>query len=168
MAVFKLQKRERIVIAFGIVAILAIIGYRVAQKPLREYRGSQDLVVTARQNLASVEQWATQVVAAKGEQEAYTRLIRARGSFDLFGYLNRTVADVGLRDRADLQSRGTRGRLSETQLTLNGVSMKELVDLFHAIDSSKNLIHLNKLDYLGPASNGKGLKARLTLVSPKQ
>ena len=95
--------------------------------------------------------------------------------FDLWSFVNTVLTSTNLKERANLENsnkpRTTRGEASEdvtmVRLRLEGVTLTELTDLLYAVYSSNNLVVVNKVDYLRPASSGKGVECSLTLLSPK-
>ena len=53
------------------------------------------------------------------------------------------------------------------QLKLNGVTLKELVDLLHKIYASNDLVVMYRLEYLRAAGEDKGLDCSVVFLTPK-
>lgn len=172
MAKMKLQKRERTVVAAGVVVVVLILVQALWTRgaPLQRYRDSARQVNAARQRLTDVQDWHDAVVAARRSGEELERAVRARGSFDLFSFVKRAVDREKLTPRSQIESQQTAGAssgLAAVKLRLTGVSMEELVKLLHAIYSDNSLVVLQTLDELRPADDQKGLFCSMTFVAPR-
>ena len=60
------------------------------------------------------------------------------------------------------------GAFGGVQITLRNVSMKEIIDLMHGLYASNNLILMQRLTYLKPSPDGKGLECAVVMISPKR
>ncbi len=169
----KLQKREKTVLAIGAVAVVAILLYAAVlsdKGPGAEYRKSIDQVKAARQRIKGVQQWHAQVLDGRKGYEQIEQRIKARGNFDLYGFLTKTLNEAGLKERFTLGDQPTAvasSDLAAVKLSMNGVSIKELTDLLHKIYADKNLVVLNSLEELRPEADEKGLYCRMVFVTPK-
>ena len=56
---------------------------------------------------------------------------------------------------------------SSDEVTLNGVSNKELVDLLHRVYDTRYIVFLSQLQYLKPSADKKSLDCRMTFVAPQ-
>ena len=167
-----LQKRELYMLIGGLAIIGCIAVYLLGQGPLKEYERAQKRVEAARERLDRVTMLRDNVLLARSDQQAVVRAAQMRpAGFDLWSYINRAVGQTNLQANAKVESprRSTSSgvAMSEVQLSLNGVSLEDLVDLLHLIYDGKSLVVVRKIDYLREARDSKGLDCRITFESPK-
>lgn len=170
MAKLNLGKRERIVVIVGIVSLSLMASSFLIKSARGAYSQAQNQLEAAKENLRHAKQLSATVKAEQRGHEAIKGKTneRPRG-FSLFSFTTRTLTEVNLKERASLETdtRGTRSNLEVVRLELGGVSMKELVDFLHRIYAADNLIVVQKLEHLKPASDGKGLDCQMTFIMPK-
>ncbi len=169
----ELQKREKILVSLAAICALAVAVYHVSQGPLQAYRNAQEELVDARYTLEQARVLEQEVVEARGSRQALASYLEARSSnFDLFTFVNTTLSQAGVLERAQiLNTRGglrgvPQGDFDGVTVTLNGVSMEELIDFVHRIYDSGNLIVLSDLSHLRPASDGRGLDTEMVFFCP--
>ena len=112
----------------------------------------------------------------KTQEELTEQLKKRKPDFSLFSYLNSVLTEKGIQERAALQEIKPRNDKKNTlgtdvaamQLSLKGVSMKELVDLLYTIYASDNLIVMDRLDTLKASSDNRGIDCVIVLLTPKQ
>lgn len=170
MAKIVLRKRERILLVGGTILLVLVAGYIGGRGPWAKYKASAATLGEARERLQQALAMRAAVLEARRSQEIIQTRMKERGNFNLWGAVNGALRNAKLAERgADLQSK--KGVASEkfaaVQLTLEGVSMEELVNLLYTIYSGNNLVVLHSLDKLTPAESGKGLTCQLTFISPK-
>lgn len=132
------------------------------------YKRSKAQLTLVQTNLQQAEKIAETIQAARKGREAVDKLIAVRGaSYNLYTAIYRAVQSVGMTDRAVITSipKEMTGA-SAVRLTLNGVSMEELVDLLYGIQSADKLVVLHEVTHLQPSKDGKGLECNLVLVTP--
>lgn len=169
MHVPNLEKRERIVLAAGAAAVIAVLVYMVVTGPLEAYENSKIQVAQARQRLVQAQALAREVQAAQLHREAISKLMAVRGpSYNLFTTINRAVQIAGVADRAVTASLPAEiASASAVKLTLTGVSMEELVNLLYDIYSKDSLVVLHRLDHLRASLDGKGLQCEVVFITPR-
>lgn len=154
----------------GVVALVLWGVYLGAQGPMKKYQLSAKNVVEARNRLKTIRAVEASVVSERSGQEAFRKLVAARRrGFDLFVFLQE-LSKADLKGRVDLRNQSTAasgGNFSEVSLTMNGVSIDELVDFLHKVYASNNLIAIPRVEYIKLARDEKGLDCRLTFVSPR-
>jgi hypothetical protein len=169
----KLQKREKTVLAIGAVAVVAILVYAAvfsSKGPGAEYRKSVEQVAEARRRIEGLRKTHADVQESRKGYEQIEQRIKARGNFDLYGFLTKTLNEAGLKERFTLGDQPTAvasSDLAAVKLSMSGVSIKELTDLLHKIYADKNLVVLNSLEELRPEADEKGLYCRMVFVTPK-
>ena len=165
-----LGRRERIVIGVG-VGVLLLIGLIPILRGLnKKYDVSRSQLVQATNRLENARELRAVIDAERSGQNAIIEQIKKRpGNFDLYSFTSRCLRELELENRYNLENQRmpSGGALEGVQLTLTGVSMEEVVDLLHKVYSSNNLIVLQRLQYLRPARDGKGLECLLTFMTPK-
>lgn len=144
--------------------------------PYRDYNTAQIAYKTAKADLAVALSDHMDAESVMKQQEDIMARIQGRPAhFELSSFLIESLRKLKLESRADLKTEKTNPRLlgdgaenlAMVKLTLKGVSMVELVDLLHAIYSSKNLIAVLELDSMRPGANDKGLDCAMSLITPK-
>lgn len=167
----QIDPRDRLgflVAGLAITIVLAGLLF-VPAGPLKNYRASQAEVESLEQDmlLAQAMRWDEQQRIES--QKWIAEGLEQRGSgFNLLTFLNEVLAQNGLRDRVSLQNQAPpRGveNVSLVYLDAKGISLKELLDLLHAIYSSGKLIVVYNMNYAGPAPDGNGLDCRVTFLT---
>ncbi len=166
----KLRKRERVVIAIGVVTLTLLAVSKPISGTLDTYSKSAGQLLQAQDRLLTAQLYRAEVEMDRRGGEAIVSKIGAREpQFSLYTFVTRSVSAAKLQDRHQLVTASAAGsRFERVQLTLTGVSMKELVNLLHKIYSSDNLIVLQKLDHLRATRDGKGLEFSATFTAPKR
>jgi hypothetical protein len=171
MAKMKLQPRERMVVIIGVIGVIVIGGYGVAQGPYQTYVRSNDQLQQAKERfkLAQAIQATVQKERAK-QQQILAKLPKA-GGFNLFTEVEKAVKDLKLGPRCAMNNKrgmAARGQESSSvEVTLNGVSNKELVDLLHRVYDTRYIVFLSQLKYLKPSADKKSLDCQMTFVAPQ-
>ena len=167
----RFSKRERTVITIGIVLLVIAAVTPFVRGFFRDYNRSESLVREARERLEFSQQLRSTLEAERSGQRAIDEQVKQRAPrFDLYSFTSAKLSELKLDNRYNLESirgRDVGDQLDGVQLRLNGVSMKEFVDLLYALDASKNLIIVRQLNELRPARDGNGLDCLVTFVSPK-
>ena len=170
----KLDKKERTGLLLGILALCLVFALclYVPAGPLKVYNEARDEVQQLRTELKQKE---TMRALEKERLDSHLNLknkLAARpASFDLFSFVNRILDKTKIIDRAKLDNYRTKRFSQEqpmVQLRLERVSLEELVNFFHQIYASDNLIALYKMDRLRPAPNERGLDCDIILASIKE
>lgn len=167
MAKRTLRRREWILIVGGAAVLAAAALTPVCREALRKYERSGNQLQLAQDRLQGALGLQAAIEEERSGQNAIMGRINARDArFDLFSFTNKCLRDLRLEARANLERRQL-GGLDGVQITMNGVSMQQLIDLLYALYDSKNLIVLQRMDHLRVARDGKGLDCLVTFVSPK-
>lgn len=164
-----LTPRERILI---VCALLILVGITVplARGLAEKYRDARQELQRATDRLDQARLIRETVIEERHDQQIIQELIASRSpGFDLYSYTNETMLTQNIQHLGTLQSQGSMsgGSLDAVRLTLRGVNMKQLLNLLHTLYASDNLIAMQRLRYLRPSGNAKGLDCEITLVAPK-
>lgn len=171
MAKMKLQPRERTVLVLGGMVAVIICAYGVMQGPYQAYIKSNEQIAQARERLKLAQVTQATVLKDRQRQDELKRKLPQAGKFNLFSEVDKAVKDLKLGKRCSMRSnRGasTPGQESTSvEITLNGVSSKELVDLVHRVYDTGYFVYLSQLLYLRPSQNQKSLDCRMTFIAPQ-
>jgi len=171
MAKVKLQPRERMVLALGAIGVVLIGGYGISQGPYQAYVRSNDQVAQARERLTLAQIAQASVQRERDKQKELAAKLPEAGKLNLWTEVDKAVKDLKLGKRCSMRSnRGMSSQKQESssvEVTLNGVSTRELVDLVHRVYDTGYFVYLSQLMYLRPSNDQKGLDCRMTFVAPQ-
>lgn len=171
MAKRKLQSRERFLIIGALAIAALILAVPRGQALARDYEQARLQAREASHRLQEMRELRALILEDRSNQRIIMDRVEARiPNFDLYSYTNASLAKYHIHDIARLQSQASRfagGPLDSVQLNLTGVSMKQLIDFLHEIHSSGNLIAMQRLGYLRPSRDNKGLDCEIVFMAPK-
>jgi type II secretory pathway component PulM len=170
MAIRNLEQREKWVLGGAAAVLLFLGGYLALEKPIKEYERSKRTVADAKQALAQVQLWHDEIMAIRASQDAVRAEIGKQRNFNLYSHVNSTVRKHQLTDRSETRqggSRRTQKEIVQVTLSLNGVSLEELVNLLHDIYREGNLVVVQRLAHLRPSADQKGLDCSIDFVAPR-
>lgn len=167
----KLNRRERIVVIGGVLLLFLLLAGTVGRNYWDTYQQSEVNLRNAQERLEAVKLWRQEIEAERVEQEAVEDRVRARGQrFNLYTFASNSLREHGLEERARIENKrslaSASDKLSEIEVTLNGVTMEELVNWLHEVYASRNLIVMRELDELTISRRGNGLDVRMSLLAP--
>jgi len=163
------------IIAVAFVVFMAVFIYT---GPLKRYRMSESELAGLRRQVNALQEDRQVEEARLQRQEALmARLKERKPNFDLWSFMNTILTETKLKDRANLENykprgdwrpgREISGDVTMMQLKLNGVTLKELVDLLHKIYASNDLVVMYRLEYVRAAGEDKGLDCSVVFLTPK-
>jgi len=171
MAKRKLQTREQLLIVLAIAVAVLILAIPRGRALAHNYKQAQTQATQAAHSLNQTRELRALILEERSNQRIIIDRIEARQpNFDLYSYTNATLDKFDLLQIARLQSKGSRfagGALDVVQLNLTGVSMKQFIDFLHDMHASGNLIALQRLGYLRPSREKKGLDCEIAFMAPK-
>jgi len=162
----QLAKRERIILGIGVVAVLTMGVYFGAQGPWKKYQLSVTAHEAAVARLDRIREWHGQIVAAQSGQASIEKRLQERGRFDLYSHISRAVQEAQLKEKAKFENMASTGRISEVRLTVNSVSLDQLVNLMYRVYEGDNLVGMRQLDHIRAARDGQGLACSITFFTP--
>lgn len=171
MPTLKLDQRERAALALGGLALFLVIllAFYIPAGPKRRYTRAADRVADLQTELKLATLEEIEEKDRLASQEVLMEKLAARPpSFDFFAFVDQTVRENNLVERYNLNDYKTRTSSPKqpmVDLRLEGVTLKELVELLHSLYNSANLITLYKMDQLRPAPKNEGLDCQLTLMT---
>jgi len=166
------------IIAAAFVVFMVIFIYT---GPRKWYRSSENTLNEARQRYTQLMRVKEAELARLRNQETLmARIKERRPNFDLWPFMKTILNETKLEGRANLENfkprsdrrgpvsgKGGGDDLVMVQLKLSGVTLAELIDLFHKVYASNDLVVMYKLEYLRSAPDGKGLECNVTFLTPK-
>ncbi len=168
----KLAARERrlIMIMFSVMICMTIIP--IYKNITAKHTQSMSQLAQTRERLESSEVWRTAILSEREGQKVIQKKLKARSrTFDLYALTNQWVKQTGLSGRADLQSRSpaaNEAAFDAVQITLKNINMKELIDFLHTMYDSNNLVTVQRMAFLKPSRDGKGLECSIVMMAPKK
>jgi hypothetical protein len=153
----------------GVAIVALAIVIPVVRKAQAAYDKSDSQVEQARNRLQDAKELRMLIEAERGGQKAIRqRLAQRPSNFSLYGFTNRYLRELNLETRADLQTSVSRmSGMEQVKLSLKGVSMEEAVNFFHKLLDDNSLVVVQKLQWLRPARDGKGLDIAMELMAPQ-
>ena len=173
MAKTQFNQRERVFLTVCVAAVPIFLLALLLPKPMRDYEASALAATNARDALTEAQGLADRIKKDKGAGDSFQNLMHAQKSQaraeDLVGNV---LSDVGIVAKAKAStstSMLSKAGLDAVQLTLTGVSLTELIDLVHGLQTQNNLLILEKIRYMRPSSNaGVGLDCVMVFSSIKR
>lgn len=168
-----LDPRERTALLCGVVALFLVIFLLlyIPIGPGAKYEASSERLADLQLELQDAR---LTKMEAEEELDSQTRLIALMETrppnFSLYAYVENVLDEMSLRDagRASLENyRSSQASPKQpmVQMSLEGISLEELVELLHTLYSSQNLVAVYEVGELSPAPNGRGLNCNLILVT---
>jgi len=168
-----LEPKERMGLIIGLLALVAVIGLAlyIPAGPKDNYERAKDRFNSLENELQLAQLTLMEEEARLESQQVLMERVQNRPTnFELLTYIDRLLIQNDLKDRAQLAYfRGARATDEQpmVDLRLSNVGLQELIDFFHALYDSGNLVAMFKLDSLRPANNRQGLDCSITLATLK-
>jgi type II secretory pathway component PulM len=159
-----LGRRERITLFVGVPVVLVALMYKLAFAPSLDRLSQLNAAIADMQDqLERAKRYASQQVSLDNDIQDLKKSINSRGvTFDLFGFIIDAASDANIRDRceANPSAPGTRLKLEYkptlVNVTLQGVSLKELTDFLYRIHAADKLLIVDPIEISVPSSGGGG------------
>lgn len=172
MAKINLAPRERRLLSIMLVVMIGMTITPIYRSISAKHELSITKLNEAHARLNEVTIYKSAILEEREGQKAIQSKLKTRPrSFDLYSSTNQWIKKAKIADRADLQSKGLNSReaaFQSVQITLNHVNMNEILNLLHEIYASKSLITMQRMAYLRPARDGKGLECAIVMTAPKR
>jgi hypothetical protein len=169
----QLENRDRSWLAAAGLALFVVLllAYWVPAGPRKAYLNSLTALSGAQDELDTTQLLKLEEELRIESQQSIRDQLKARpATFNFFAEVDRTLTDAKLKERAELnKSRASKEDSPQEmiELRLSGVSMEELVDFLHRVYEKNSIIAVYQMNYLRPASDGRGLECDMTLVTIK-
>jgi hypothetical protein len=154
-------------VIFGGIALVVIAGgYPLGKRVSAQYQMAENRVRSATNQLQEVRLWRMEIEHDRSGEDTLNAWIDQRGrNFQLYSFVSDKLRRAHLEDRYNVRNVSLGDSLQGVDLTVNGIELKELVELLHGIYQGKNLIVVQDL-VITVGRNG-GLDCRMTLIAPK-
>lgn len=168
-----LEPKERMSLLIGLLALVVVIGLAlyIPAGPKANFERSKSRLAGLENDVQLAILEKIDEEARLESQKALMERVRQRpADFELLTFIDKKLIESGLKDRAQLSYfRGARVMDEQpmVDLRLSNVGLQELINFYHAIYDSGNLVAMHKLDSLRPANNRQGLDCIMTLATLK-
>jgi hypothetical protein len=169
----KLDWRERLALGCGLTALLLVFAmlFYIPTGPKKEFEDAKDAIkrLEGQHQLAQVDLMEAQ--DRLQSQELFMEQLKGRPArFDLFSFVERTLREKDLMERAELSrgrpSRNAPANQPMVDLNLSNVSLDELITFLHKVYAENYLVVMYKLN-LKPAVRDHGLSCEITFATIK-
>ncbi len=172
MAKRTISKRERLIIVVAVATFLGLfIFIPMGRGFAQDYKTTLRLASEAANTLNDIREMRHNILDERSGRRIIIDRVQARqANFDLYSYVSTTLRGLKMHNNARIQSQGNRfsgGELDVVTLNLSNVSMRQIIDLLHKVDTSGNLIVLQRLGHFRAMKNGKGLECEVVFMAPK-
>jgi len=148
----RLARREKYVVIFGALAILVFLVVQFAVFPFMERKNRLVRAVEAgERGLKEMRMLAAEYEIRKQQSRDVERILAGRTpGFTLFSFLERAATGVAVRDNIKYMKPSTAqttGPYKElmVEMKLEKITLRQLVDYLHGIESPENLIGIKRL-----------------------
>ncbi len=149
----KLTRREKysIYAASGIICLFVVIQFIVF--PTVDKRENQERALQVKTKMLE------EMVALKSEYDAINKktdlskvhFARREKGFTLFSFLDKLTGEAGIKDHITYMKPSTSVRknspykISKVEIKLKGLTLQQLTSYLHMVETSKNIVRINKL-----------------------
>ncbi len=148
-----LNRREKIVVAFGGIFLVIFLLFHIAIVPVFEKRGQLESEIAASQLMAREmhelrREYLLLVERMEATQKEYTRRPE---NFSLFSFLERIAGSIGIKNKiAYMRPSSTVDdfsglTISRVEMRLEEVTMEDLASYLYEIESSDNMLQVDRL-----------------------
>ena len=164
-------RRERTTMFVGGPVLVLALLYKLAFGPSLDELQRLDTVLARKESeLREVETTVKEHAKHEARIRDLTSRIEVRGrSFDLFGFIGSTASKVKIKNQCEVKlvRQPAKSELdyerSVVDVTLQGVSLKELTDFLYLIYAADKLLVVDPIEITVPSSGKGGLKVEMTI-----
>jgi|GEM_PF-3215073 len=167
----RLGKREKALLYVGAPAAVVIVLYTFAFAPHLDMLNSvKQILPEKRRELQEVKRIAVEQKATEAEIAELKEGLEKRGKgFDLGGFVSSTASALKLKERCQVRLVPQRPRAgaaylpSSVDVSLEGVTLKELTDFLYRVDTADKLLNVDTITIALPGVGRKGLQVDMTI-----
>ena len=149
----KLSNREKMALGIGIGFIAIFILAQVAIFPLIDARERlQRRLVSHTRSYDEIKQLRLKYLELQNRADnSKTQINRRQRGFTLFSFLDKLAGEVGIKERitymkpSTTKQQDTPYSLSLVEMKLNGITMEQITRFLYQIETSQNMIHVQRL-----------------------
>jgi general secretion pathway protein M len=164
-----LNKRERIAVFSALLVIGALIVLELGLLPVIRYRKTLNQSIDARMHdFEEIQELRKTHIQLKHHAEAIrSRLAQREKGFTLFSFLDRSAANVGIKDRiAYIKPSGSDIKHSDfkvfqVELKLQSISLHQLSAFLLSVEADDSLVKIKKASIVKSGQSGEGIDAIL-------
>jgi general secretion pathway protein M len=150
---FNLQKREKIIVGIAGALLFIFILAHVFIYPVLNHRDSLKRQIVSRSlALQEMQQLKTEYVTLTRNAHSNAVQLKARPQgFTLFSFLDTLAGQSGIKQNIDYMKPSTSNlknssySLSMVELKINALTMEQLVNFMHGVETSPNLIWIKRI-----------------------
>ena len=167
---FDTETRNRLAVWLLVLVLIGVMAWWVPAGPRARYIEAREGLEDARLNLQSAQLDQLDEELRLEQQRPIVERLRTRpANFNFFTFLDRTVRDAGLKERAEMSKARAPSRESEllelVEVRFSALSLEELVDFMHLVYDANNLIAIYQMNYLRPGRDDQGLECIMTFAT---
>lgn len=169
MLKISLNKREKTVVfgAAGFIAVFVLVQFIIV--PVFEKRNDlRHVLETKKEVLAEMVHIQLEYQEMKAKEEASRRSFESRpAGFTLFSFLDRLAGETGVKDHISYMKpssvirEGSGLRLSRVEMKLQEINLKDLASYLYRVETSPNMIVVNRLSITKTGSDNGLISAVL-------
>ena len=149
----KLSKREKMAIGIGIGFVGIFILVQMVVFPFIDARERlQRRLVSHTESYNEIRQLRLKYLELQNRADnSRTQIDRRQRGFTLFSFLDKLAGEVGIKERitymkpSSTKQKDTPYRLSLVEMKLNGITMEQITRFLYRIETSPNIIHVQRL-----------------------
>jgi type II secretory pathway component PulM len=167
----RLGQRERTALFIGAPVAVAIVLYTFAfAPPLDALNSVKQILPEKRRELQEVKRIAVEQTATETKIAELKEGIEKRGKgFDLGGFVSSTASALNLKERCQVKlvpqrpKPGAAYLPSSVDVSLEGVTLKELTDFLYRVDTADKLLNVDTITIALPGLGSKGLQVDMRI-----
>ena len=149
----KLNRRERyaIMIGLGVVCIFLIAQF-VIEPVFSKTEQKKNALQTKSVMLQQMRQWQAEYEGLTQKANLSKSRFRSRQKgFTLYSFLNQLAGKAGIKDRITTMKptkkvqKNSPYKLSQVEMKLEGVTLEQLTNYLHGVETSKNMVEIKKI-----------------------
>jgi general secretion pathway protein M len=172
---FKLQKRERIVVTGGAIALVILLVLQLVIFPIIDNRSRlKKLIVDKRLELQEVQSLKTEVAdVTRSLQLTEEQLKKRPQGFTLFSFLDTLAGRTGIKQNitymkpSSTNIKNSPYALSLVEMKIQSLTMEQLVNYLHGVENAPQQIWIKQMSIVKSESN-EGLLTSIMKVETYQ
>lgn len=149
----KLSRREKLVLAGGGLILLLFFLYQLVIAPVFERSAQQRRAIQSKTlMLGEMQRLQSEHAALKATtRAAESRFSRRDKGFTLFSFLDQLAGKSGVKERVSYMrpsktdQKNSPFKLSRVEMKLEAVTLEQLTNYLHGVETSRNLLTVSKL-----------------------
>ena len=150
----------------GVALIVLAGGFPLAKKVHGQYELAENRVRSATNQLQEAKLWRAEIESDRSGEDTLKAWVEERGAgFQLYSFVREKLSRTDIEGRYNISNKTMGSQLTGVDLSINGIELKQLVELLHGFYEGNNLVVVQEI-HITVGRNG-GLDCKMILVSPK-